>query len=134
MVGTSYGLDPLRYPALVHRGVDRSLFAVHAIEDRTFQACLAKVNVVTADPLDARESAWRLYVFTDMDGVPGSAAPGTVAVLQISHALGGGGRTSASAAIMFGRRDGVVPGIDAPHAGVFNLPISGYRAARAHRQ
>jgi WS/DGAT C-terminal domain len=125
---------PLTYPAWVHRGVDRSLFAVHAIEDRAFQACLAKVNVVTADPLDARESAWRLHVFTDVEGVPGSAGPGTVAVLQISHALGGGGRTSASAAIMFGRRDGVVPGIDVPDTRVFNLPISGYRAARAHRQ
>ena len=59
-------------------------------------------------------AAWRLHVFTDVEGVPGAAGPGTVAVLQISHALGGGGRTSAPAAIMFGRRDGVVPGIDAP--------------------
>ena len=115
----------LTYPSWVHRDVDRSLFVVHDIEDRTFLACLAKVGEVTADPLDAREAAWRLHVFTGVEGVPGSAGPGTVAVLQISHALGGGGRTSASAAIMFGRRDGVVPGIDAPHTGVFNLPIVG---------
>ena len=125
---------PLTYPAWVHRDVDRSLFVLHDIEDRTFPACLAKVGEVTADRLNAREAAWRLHVFTDIEGVPGSAGPGTVAVLQISHALGGGGRTSAPAAIMFGRRDGVVPGIDAPHTGVFNLPISGFRAARAHRQ
>ena len=124
----------LTYPAWVHRDVDRSLFVVHDIEDRTFQACLAKVGEVTADPLDARVAAWRLHVFTDVEGVPGSAGPGTVAVLQISHALGGGGRTSAPAAIMFGRRDGVVPGIDAPRTGLFDLPISGFRAARAHRQ
>jgi hypothetical protein len=57
-----------------------------------------------------------------------------VAVLQISHALGGGGRTSAPAAIMFGRRDGVVPGIDAPRTRRFALPIVGFRAARAHRR
>jgi hypothetical protein len=125
---------PLTYPAWVHRDVDRSLFVLHDIEDRTFLACLAKVGEVTADRLNAAEAAWRLHVFTDVEGVPGSVGPGTVAVLQISHALGGGGRTSASAAIMFGRRDGVVPGIDAPHTGLCNLPISGYRAARAHRQ
>ena len=125
---------PLTYPAWVHRDVDRSLFVLHDIEDRTFPACLAKVGEVTADRLNAGEAAWRLHVFTDVAGVPGSAGPGTVAVLQISHALGGGGRTSAPAAIMFGRRDGVVPGIDAPHTGLFNLPISGFRAARAHRQ
>ena len=125
---------PLTYPAWVHRDVDRSLFVLHDIEDRTFPACLAKVGEVTADRLNAREAAWRLHVFTDVEGVPGSVGPGTVAVLQISHALGGGGRTSAPAAIMFGRRDGVVPGIDAPHTGLFNLPISGFRAARAHRQ
>ena len=125
---------PLTYPAWVHRDVDRSLFVLHDIEDRTFPACLAKVGEVTADRLNAREAAWRLHVFTDVAGVPGSVGPGTVAVLQISHALGGGGRTSAPAAIMFGRRDGVVPGIDAPHTGLFNLPISGFRAARAHRQ
>jgi WS/DGAT C-terminal domain len=125
---------PLTYPAWVHRDVDRSLFAVHDIDDRTFLACLAKVGEVTADGLNAREAAWRLHVFTDVEGVPGSVGPGTVAVLQISHALGGGGRTSAPAAIMFGRGDGVVPGIDDLHTGLFNLPISGFRAARAHRQ
>jgi hypothetical protein len=124
----------LTYPAWVRRDVDRSLFAVYDIEDRTFGACLAKVGEVTADPLNARQAAWRLHVFIDVEGVPGSVGPGTVAVLQISHALGGGGRTSAPAAIMFGRRDGVVPGIDAAHTGLFNLPISGFRAARAHRQ
>ena len=89
---------------------------------------------MTADPLDARVAAWRLHVFTDIEGVPGAVGPGTVAVLQISHALGGGGRTSSPAAIMFGRRDGVVPGIDAPPPGPFDLPIVGFRAARAHRQ
>ena len=46
---------------------------------------------------------WRLHVFTGIDGVPGAVGPGTVVMLQISHALGGGGRTSAHAAMMFGR-------------------------------
>ena len=124
----------LTYPAWVHREVDRSLFVVHDTEDRTFQACLDEASALTADRLDARVAAWRMHVFTDIEGVPGAVSPGTVVVLQISHALGGGGRTSAPAAIMFGRRGGVVPGIDAPHTRPFDLPIVGFRAARAHRQ
>src|ERR1700730_2135301 len=89
--------------AWVHRDVDHSLFVMHDIEDRTWASCLAQVSALTADRLDARVAAWRLHVFTDIDGVPGVVGPGTVAVFQISHALGGGGRTSVPAAIMFGR-------------------------------
>jgi hypothetical protein len=125
---------PLTYPAWVHREVDRSLFVVHNAEGRTFQACLNEASALTADRLDAQVAAWRMQVFTDVEGVPGVVGVGTVAVLQISHALGGGGRTSAPAAIMFGRRDGVVPGIDVGRARPFDLPIVGFRAARAHRQ
>jgi hypothetical protein len=124
----------LTYPAWVHRDVDRSLFVVHVLERGTWKECLAQVTVVTADQLDARVAAWRLHVFTDVEGVPGAAGPGTVAVLQITHALGGGGRTSMLAAIMFGRLGGVVPAIEAAPAGLFTLPILGFRAARAHRQ
>ena len=124
---------PLTYPAWVHRDVDRSFFVLH--EGRTFQGCLDQVGEITAARLDPRVAAWRLDIFTDVEGVPGAAGPGTVAVLQISHALGGGGRTSAPAAIMFGRRDGVVPGIDAPRTRrICLLPILGFRAARAHRR
>jgi hypothetical protein len=124
----------LTYPAWVHREVDRSQFVVHDTEDCTFQACLDGASALTADRLDARVAAWRMHVFTDIEGIPGAVGPGTVAVLQISHALGGGGRTSLPAAIMFGRRDGAVPGIDAPRTRPFDLPIVGIRAARAHRQ
>ena len=124
----------LTYPAWAHRDVDRSMYAVHDLEDRTWQACLAAARELTADPLDATVASWRLHVFTDVEGVPNASGIGTVAVLQISHALGGGGRTSMPAAIMFGRPNGVVPGIDASPAGLFTLPILGFRAARAHRQ
>lgn len=124
----------LTYPAWVPREVDRSQFVLHDKGSGSFQTCLDEARVLTAERLDAGLAAWRMHVFTGVEGVPGAAGLGTVAVLQISHALGGGGRTSAPAAIMFGRRDGVVPGIDAPHAGPFMLPIGGFRAARAHRQ
>ncbi|TPG35946.1 WS/DGAT domain-containing protein [Mycolicibacterium hodleri] len=121
------------YPSWVWRGVDRSQFIAHAIEDRTWAGCLTEVCALIAEQLDAADAAWRLYVFTDILGVPGVDGPGSVAVLQISHALGGGGRTSAHAALMFGRAGGHVPGIHPPSAGPFALPLAGFRAARAYR-
>src|ERR1700754_3476681 len=39
----------LRYPAWVHRDVDRSQFVVHEAEGRTWQACLASARDVTVD-------------------------------------------------------------------------------------
>ncbi len=63
---------PLTYPAWVHRDVDRS--SVRACtKARTFQACLDQVGEITADRLDARVAAWRLHVFTGVEGVPGAA-------------------------------------------------------------
>jgi hypothetical protein len=124
----------LTYPSWVHRDVDRSQFVVHDLGDRTWAGCLAAVSRLIAHKLDARVAAWRLHVFTDVDGVPGVAGAGTVVVLQISHALGGGGRTSAPAALMFGRARGVVPEISPSSAGLAMLPLLGFRAARAHRR
>lgn len=123
----------LSYPAWVHRDVDQSQFVVHDVDDRTWAGCLAAVGGLVAQQLDAQQTAWRLHVFTGIDGVPGVAGPGTVAVLQISHALGGGGRTSAHAALMFGRVGGEVPEMHPPGAGPLSLPLSGFCAARAHR-
>ena len=124
----------LGYPAWAHRDVDRSQFVVHDVENRTWAGCLAEVSRLIADQLDARVAAWRLHVFTHVDGVPGVVGDGTVAVLQISHALGGGGRTSAPAAVMFGRVGAVVPGIESAPAGPAAMPLLGVRAARAHRR
>ena len=124
----------LGYPTWRHRGVDRSQFVVHDLENRTWAGCLAEVCRLIADQLDARAAAWRLHVFTGVDGVPGVAGEATVAVLQISHALGGGGRTCAPAALMFGRVDAVVPGIDSRSASPLAMPLLGVRAARAHRR
>lgn len=124
----------LGYPVWAPHDVDGSQFVVPDLDDRTWAGCLAEVRRRTADPLDARVAAWRLFVFVDVDGVPGARGPGTVAVLQISHALGGGGRTSAHAALMFGRAGAVVPGISPLSASPVALPLRGFRAARAHRQ
>ncbi|MBJ7337776.1 WS/DGAT domain-containing protein [Mycolicibacterium sp.] len=122
------------YPSWVRRNVDRSQIVVHELADRTWAACLGAVGALIAEQLDAAETAWRLHVFTEVLGVPGVDGPGSVAVLQISHALGGGGRTSAHAALMFGRTGGTVPEIHPPAAGPLALPWAGFRAARAHRR
>ena len=125
---------PWRYPALVHRGVDRSQFVVHDLADLTWAGCLAAVGALIAEQLDARETLWRLHVFTDVVGVPGADGPAAVAVLQVSHALGGGGRTNTHAALLFGRVGGEVPGVSPPLGGPIVLPVAGFRAARAHRR
>jgi hypothetical protein len=122
------------YPAWVRREVDRSQFVVHDLEDPTWTGCLSAVGALIADQLDAGDTAWRLHVFAGVVGVPGAEGPGTVAVLQISHALGGGGRTCAHAALMFGRACGEVPAINPPSTGPISLPLAGFRAARAHRR
>ncbi|MDT5178103.1 MAG: hypothetical protein QOJ95_2301 [Mycobacterium sp.] len=122
------------YPTWVRRDVDRSQFLVHDLEDRTWSACLAAVCALIDDQLDAADTAWRLHVFTHVLGVPGVDGPGTVAVLQISHALGGGGRTSAHATLMFGRTGVEVAQIRPPSASPIALPLAGFRAARAHRE
>src|SRR5689334_5499981 len=73
----------LTYPAWVHGHVGRSQFVVHDLADRSWEACLARVVEVTASQVDARDAAWRLHVFTDVDAIPGVDGPGTVAVFQI---------------------------------------------------
>ena len=121
------------YPTWAHRDVDRSQIVVHDVAESTWAGCLAAVCTLIAEQLDAGDAAWRLHVFTDVIGLPGVDGPGSVAVLQISHALGGGGRTSAHAALMFGRAGVELPEIQPPSGGPIALPLAGFRAARAHR-
>jgi hypothetical protein len=122
------------YPSWVRREVDRSQFVVRDLEDPSWAACQTEVCALIADQLDARVAAWRLYVFVGVTGMPGVIGPGTVAVLQISHALGGGGRTSAHAALMFGRSVVDIPAIAPPPFGPVAMPLAGLRAARTHRR
>lgn len=128
--------DTLAYPGWVECGVDPAQVVLHDLEDPTWAGCLRAVSLLIDDQLDARRAAWRLRVFVGVHGVPGvpsASGPGTVAVLQISHALGGGGRTSHSAAIMFGR-SASMPEVTPFSAGLATLPLLGFRAARAHRR
>ena len=124
----------LTYPAWVLGDVDARQFVVHDLDDDSWSGCPVAVGRLADDQLDAGAMTWRLHVFTAVDGVPGAAGAGTVAVLQAAHALGDGIRSSALAALMFGRAS-VVPAVAAPP--VFRgaaLPWRTFKAARAHRQ
>jgi hypothetical protein len=123
--------SPLLYPHWVGVGVADDQVVMR--EAATWAEVMAATVTLVDDQLAAEERAWRLFVFPAVDGVPGVTGPGTAVVLQISHALGGGGRTALTAALMFGR-DGVLPHVDPLHVNPALLPLLGFRAGRAQRQ
>jgi hypothetical protein len=123
----------LTYPAWVVGDVEPDQFVVHDLTDNSWAACLAAVARLGEYQLHPRVMTWRLHVFTPVEGLPG-AGVGTVAVMQATHALGDGTRSSELAAWLFGR-SGEVPPVPAPP--LFRgaaLPWRSFRAARAHRQ
>jgi hypothetical protein len=93
----------LTYPRWVPGDVDAGQIVVHGLERPDWHGCLDAVARLADEQLDLRRSAWRLHVYGSVDGVPGSVGPSSVAVLQIGHALGDGVRSSALAAVLFGR-------------------------------
>jgi len=123
----------LAYPAWVPGDVSPDQFVVHELDDSSWAGCLAAIARLPEHQLDAQAMNWRLHVFAPVDGLPG-AGVGTVVVLQATHVLGDGIRSSALAAWLFGRA-GEVPPVPAPppFRGAA-LPWLGLRAARAHRQ
>ena len=122
----------LTYPPWVAGEVSADQFVVHDLADSTWLGCLDAVARLGETQLDAQAMSWRLHVFTAVEGLPG-AGTGTVAVLQATHALGDGNRSSALAACLFGRR-GMVPPVKAPPPFLgAALPWRSIRAARTHR-
>ncbi len=120
----------LTYPDWVRSDVTHDQVLVYG-PAADWQHCLDAVVALADDQLDLREAAWRLHVFGPVPGVPGTTTPSTVAVVQMGHALGDGLRSSALAAVLFGRV-GNVPGIQRHRRGVF--VTRGVAAARAHRR
>ncbi|MGU3654639.1 WS/DGAT domain-containing protein [Mycolicibacterium sp. A43C] len=121
----------LHYPEWVPATVGRECIATHPAGG--WADCLSAVVALVDDQLDARVMPWRIHLFVGVVGVPGIAGPATVAVLQITHALGGGGRTCAPAAVMFGRRAVVEP-IRPRYGRPALLVWRSIEAARAHRE
>jgi len=125
--------NALTYPAWESVGVDAGQFTVHHLDDSSWPGCLDAVCSLGDDHLDPRLRAWRLHIFPSIDGVPGAAGPGTVAVLQISHVLADGARSSAMAARLFGRPVDIAP-VATPWLRGVKLPWRSLLAARTYRQ
>ncbi|MDO3639846.1 DUF1298 domain-containing protein, partial [Mycolicibacterium sp. KC 300] len=89
---------PLTYPEWARADIDDRQFCVHDLGDRSWPSSLAAIRRLTDGQLDAHEMTWRLHLFGAVEGIPGADRPGTVAVLQTTHALADGVRSSALAA------------------------------------
>lgn len=122
----------LGYPEWVSGSVAAEQFVVHEAPG-SWRDCLAAVAGLADDQLDPRHLAWRLHVLPDVSGLfDGGAA--TVAVLQAAHVLGDGVRSSALAALLFGRAQTVPAVPSRPGWQGATLPWRAYHAARAHRR
>lgn len=120
----------LSYPRWVPAPIESGRATRHDLSDDSWPGCLDAVVGLADDQLDIREKPWQLHLFTPVQGIPGVRGAGTVAVLQVAHALADGARASAMAAWLFGRAE-PVPAVR-PRAGF--LPWRGVIAARAHRR
>ncbi|BBZ71522.1 DUF1298 domain-containing protein [Mycobacterium paraseoulense] len=123
--------SPLTYPRWVSATVAPDRVVRHDLDEQTWAGCLAAVVALAADQLDVRRMPWRLHVFAPVLDIPGVTGPGSVAVMQVAHALADGARAAAMAAWLFGRSH-PVPAVRPPRAGL--LPWRAAQAARAHRR
>ncbi|OBG74211.1 WS/DGAT domain-containing protein [Mycobacterium sp. E3305] len=121
--------SPLTYPRWVPTAVTPEWVVRHHLDDQTWAGCLAAIVGLAGEQLDVRRAPWRLHVFTPVLGVPGVTGAGSVAVLQVPHALADGARAAAMAGWLFGRPD-PVPRVRRLRAGF--LPWRAAQAARAH--
>ena len=121
----------MTYPRWVPAAVGPEQVVWHDLGDESWRGCLRAVVGLADDQLDIRRMPWRVHVFNPVRGIPGVSGPGSVAVVQVAHALGDGARASAMAAWLFGR-PGPVPEVKPPRAGF--LPWRAVDAARTHRK
>ena len=122
--------SPLTYPDWVPTAVEPARVLRHQLDDNSWRGCLDTVVRLADDQLDIRRAPWRLHVFAPVHGIPVGTGPGTVAVMQVAHALADGVRASALAAWLFGRK---TPVPDVVASSGF-LPWRAVDAARAHRK
>jgi hypothetical protein len=122
--------SPLTYPHWVPTAVEPARFLRHRLDDGSWRGCLDAVVRLVDDQLDIRRAPWRLHLFTPVHGIPGCTGPGTVAVMQIAHALADGVRQAALGGWLFGRA-APVPDVTAVSPGF--MPWRAVDAARTHR-
>jgi hypothetical protein len=122
--------SPLTYPVWVPTVVEPARVRRHQLDDNSWPGCLDAVVRLADDQLDSRRAPWRLHLFAPVLGIPGGTGPGTVAVMQVAHALADGGRAAALAALLFGRAAAVPEVVTSSGF----LPWRAVNAARAHRK
>jgi hypothetical protein len=121
----------LTYPNWVPAAVEPAQVLRHQLDEDSWHSCLDAVVQLADDQLDVCRTPWRLHLFVPVHGIPGSTGPGTVAVMQVAHALADGARASALAAWLFGRTT-PVPDVTTMSPGF--LPWRAVNAARTHRK
>jgi hypothetical protein len=122
--------SPLTYPSWVPRTLEPNWVTRHQLGDHSWRGCLEAVVRLADHQLDIRRAPWRLHLFAPVH-LPGGAGPGTVAVLQVAHALADGRRASALAGWLFGR---AAPAPDVVAAPPGFLPWRAVNAFRAHQK
>jgi hypothetical protein len=115
----------------VPRALEPERLTRHRLDDDSWRGCLDAVVRLADDQLDIRRAPWRLHFFAPVHDLPGAAGPGTVAVMQVAHALADGTRCSALAGWLFGRP---TPVPDVVPASPGFLPWRAVKAFRAHRE
>jgi hypothetical protein len=121
----------LTYPKWVPAAVEPAQVLRHQLDDNSWRGCLDAVVRLADDQLDVRRAPWRLHLFAPVHGIPDSTGSGTVAVMQVAHALADGARASALAGWLFGR---AAPVSDVTPLSPGFLPWRALDAARAHRK
>lgn len=122
----------LGFPEWIPGEVDPGQIVVHDSEPLDWPAFLRTTGwVIEGRQLDPERAMWRLHIFAEVHGVPlspGKAA--TVAVVQMSHALADGMRSSALAGVLFGRDEALPAIAEFPVQRPFARSVEAFRARR----
>ena len=122
--------SPLTYPSWVPTSIEPERITRRQLDDDSWTGCLDAVARLADDQVDIRRAPWRVHLFAPVHDLPGGNGPGTVAVLQVAHALADGVRGSALAAWLFGRPTPVPEVTASPGF----LPWRAVNSVRAHRK
>lgn len=91
----------------------------------------ATSRLIEQHQLDPEQAMWRLHIFVGVHGVPASPGrPATVAVVQMSHALADGKRSSTLAGVLFGRNETPPAIAPLPFHWPFARSLEAFRARR----
>ncbi len=92
----------LDYPYWVPRIFGDELVVGHRLSDPSWTGLQRELGALVATSLDARESPWRLHVFSGIRDAPGCDGAALVVVWQVSHAFADGRRATELARALFG--------------------------------